>query len=165
MKSYKGSQPRLPLPKDPVKKTCALATAIITNWMESCREHPECNSHNFFAQSSGTQTSGKAAGDDTGKKGCNHFLPKRLIWLGENAEKVRLVPYPTQCEEYAALSYCWGGDGTFKTEGHVVEKFEKDIPLKHLPQTIRDAFCLTKRLGLEYLWIDAICIVQGKKDD
>jgi len=34
-----------------------------------------------------------------------------------------------------------------------------------LPQTINDAFSLTKKLGLHYLWVDAICIVQGNQQE
>ncbi len=63
-------------------------------------------------------------------------------------------------------SWCsWGtfkeGESPFRTDEHTLSSFEKEIPLENLPQTLRDAFMLTKKLGLDYLWIDAICIVQG----
>ncbi|MCJ1448327.1 MAG: hypothetical protein MMC23_008842 [Stictis urceolatum] len=34
-----------------------------------------------------------------------------------------------------------------------------------LPATIRDAIVLTRRLQLEYIWIDSICIIQEDEDD
>lgn len=39
------------------------------------------------------------------------------------------------------------------------------IPLSGLPQTLRDAITITKRLGFRYLWIDALCILQDCKED
>lgn len=90
--------------------------------------------------------------------------PKRLIFLDQHLEGARLVPYPVgSAVPYAALSYCWGGNGTFKTEAKSLKAFEENIPLEQVPQTLRDAFSLTNKIGLNYLWIDAICIVQGNQ--
>lgn len=30
-----------------------------------------------------------------------------------------------------------------------------------MPRTIRDAVIITRRLGIRYIWIDALCIIQG----
>jgi len=30
-----------------------------------------------------------------------------------------------------------------------------------MPRTIRDAVIITRRLGIRYIWIDAMCIIQG----
>lgn len=34
-----------------------------------------------------------------------------------------------------------------------------------MPKTFRDAVIVTRRLGLRFLWIDLLCILQGSKDD
>jgi hypothetical protein len=92
------------------------------------------------------------------------ILPKRMIKLGKGAKTARLVDIPTNATvPYAALSYCWGENATLMTKNHTLKKFKKNIPMWKLPQTIKDAFCLTKELGLDYLWVDAICIVQGNQ--
>jgi hypothetical protein len=90
--------------------------------------------------------------------------PKRLILLYPELDGARLISYPVgSAVAYAALSYCWGGNGTFKTDAKSLKAFEENIPLEQLPQTLRDAFSLTKKIGLNYLWVDAICIVQGSQ--
>lgn len=40
--------------------------------------------------------------------------------------------------------------------------FQEQIPFEELPQTFRDAIEVTKRLGLDYVWIDALCIIQSE---
>lgn len=40
--------------------------------------------------------------------------------------------------------------------------FYKHIPFEELPQTFRDAIEVTKRLGLDHIWIDALCITQSE---
>jgi hypothetical protein len=39
------------------------------------------------------------------------------------------------------------------------------IPLSSLPKTFLDAIVVTKALGLRYLWIDSLCIIQDDEDD
>jgi hypothetical protein len=36
----------------------------------------------------------------------------------------------------------------------------QEIPYQLLPQTLQDAITLTRQLGIQYIWIDALCIVQ-----
>jgi hypothetical protein len=61
---------------------------------------------------------------------------------------------------YAALSYCWGDVLPLRLTKDVFEQFEKSMPISHLPKTFRDAIEATRSLGLRYLWIDALCIIQ-----
>jgi hypothetical protein len=39
------------------------------------------------------------------------------------------------------------------------------IPMYELPKTFTDAIDITRKLGLDYLWIDSICIIQGDNCD
>lgn len=40
-----------------------------------------------------------------------------------------------------------------------------EIDLDELSQTVKDAIFCTKRLGIKYLWVDALCIIQNSHDD
>jgi hypothetical protein len=66
--------------------------------------------------------------------------------------------------DYACLSYCWGGD-QFKTTRATLEKLMAEIPTASLSLTVADAVEVTRRLGLRYLWVDALCIVQDSDED
>lgn len=46
-----------------------------------------------------------------------------------------------------------------------VEEFKQGIVIASLPKTFRDAVGLTRALGLSYLWIDSLCIIQDSRAD
>jgi Heterokaryon incompatibility protein (HET) len=189
-----ATQPKLPTARDvPPEISCKAAAKIINRWLKSCETHPECNSHNFFgSQARQNEDPGRYAGSSfwkafrrvvTALTGSAWFLgkdrryradhnsfapilPKRMIKLGAKAKKANLVETTTNVTvPYAALSYCWGEGATFMTDKDTRKDYMEDIPMEELPQTIKDAFCLTKELGLDYIWVDAICIVQGNGKD
>jgi hypothetical protein len=66
---------------------------------------------------------------------------------------------------YATLSYRWGGSLTLKTELFTLESRKASLPLDSMPRTFQDAVNVTRRLGIRYLWIDALCIVQDSLQD
>jgi hypothetical protein len=39
------------------------------------------------------------------------------------------------------------------------------IPVATLPKTFADAVLLTRKLGIKYIWIDSLCIIQGDPED
>ena len=39
------------------------------------------------------------------------------------------------------------------------------MSIQDLPATFRDAITVTNRLGMEYIWIDALCIIQLDAED
>jgi hypothetical protein len=40
-----------------------------------------------------------------------------------------------------------------------------NVQVEKLPRTFQDAITFTRRLGLRYLWIDSLCIIQDDSDD
>ena len=67
--------------------------------------------------------------------------------------------------EYTTLSHCWGATMPIRLLSSNYAEFAKRIALDGLPKTFQDAVNITRRLGLRYLWIDALCIIQDSSSD
>ncbi|KAF2460143.1 heterokaryon incompatibility protein-domain-containing protein [Lineolata rhizophorae] len=97
-------------------------------------------------------------------------VPARLIDLrafGKDSEDARLIDVQGECGDYVALSYCWGKEPLQKytTTESRLGSMKKRIVHDDMPRTFRDAFAITRKLGVRYVWIDGICIVQDSNDD
>ncbi|KAK8191027.1 heterokaryon incompatibility protein-domain-containing protein [Phyllosticta capitalensis] len=102
------------------------------------------------------------------------IIPTRLLDVDPDGKgmgtNVQLQDFssatPGTSIEYAALSYCWG---SYKPECMTTrETLARNlcrIPSGLLPQTFYDAVKVTRGLGLKYLWIDSVCIIQGDEND
>jgi hypothetical protein len=66
---------------------------------------------------------------------------------------------------YATLSHCWGRSTLAMTTLENLQKHIDSIPLDILPKTFRDAIVVCRQLGIQYLWIDRLCIVQNSSID
>ncbi|KAL9054140.1 MAG: hypothetical protein Q9162_004323 [Coniocarpon cinnabarinum] len=72
---------------------------------------------------------------------------------------------PDERGAYAALSYCWGGERNLVLTSESLQHFENGIALVYVPKTIRHAIHFTRELGIRYLWVDALCIMQDSQTD
>ncbi|KAI0009030.1 heterokaryon incompatibility protein-domain-containing protein [Xylariaceae sp. FL0662B] len=71
----------------------------------------------------------------------------------------------TDAQPYAALSYRWGNAPVATLTHHTHEAFFNRIELSSLPKTIHDAIQFCRKLSVRYLWVDALCIIQGDAQD
>ncbi|KAF4621713.1 hypothetical protein G7Y89_g14491 [Cudoniella acicularis] len=122
--------------------------AVVTRWLAICLEHPNCNS----------TISGVAIGS------ANVILPSRVIDVSpKTKEGVPRLHTTVEGERgsYTTLSHVWGKGGEIpQTTKEWIEKGNFELPTESLPTTFRDAIKITKELGIQYLWIDSLCIVQ-----
>jgi hypothetical protein len=89
--------------------------------------------------------------------------PKRLIHVGNKTQNPFLVEtFPDlQLVEWLSLSYCWGGEPSKKLTNESINGLKNGTPLANFDATIQDAILVTRALGISYIWIDALCIIQG----
>lgn len=99
------------------------------------------------------------------------WFPTRLIHIGEETKDLRLyvpdVASWKRDERYTTLSHCWGSDFSQVTKLMTsnLGTLQQKIQVDGLLQTFKDAIHITKRLGLRFLWIDSLCIIQDDDED
>lgn len=89
------------------------------------------------------------------------ILPKRALRIGtpEHPE-IRLEQTDGHNGHYTALSHRWGAERLLTTTRDTIIDRERHIDWTSLSKTFRDAITLTRLLGIEYIWIDSLCIIQ-----
>jgi hypothetical protein len=124
--------------KDPGSQS---SLALAAGWLTNCVDnHAACS---------------------TPMSGCRE-LPSRVLNVGDGTRNPFLVEPAADggLEKWVALSYCWGGEPSMKLTGDTVGILKQGVPLNRFDPTIRDAILVTRALGITYLWIDALCILQ-----
>lgn len=61
---------------------------------------------------------------------------------------------------YISLSHCWGGRHALETTKATFKDRKHGIAWSSLSNTFKETVLLTKALGVDYVWIDSICIIQ-----
>ncbi|KAK1780446.1 heterokaryon incompatibility protein-domain-containing protein [Copromyces sp. CBS 386.78] len=117
--------------------------ALMRQWLEHCDGQHQCKPHP------------------------KSIVPTRVLDLGTGREPTVWL-YETKRGEsfsYIALSHCWGWEQHFMTTEMNIEQHKKGIAIEKLPRTFQHAIKTTRELGIRYLWIDSICIIQGDHGD
>ncbi|RYF39160.1 MAG: hypothetical protein EOO38_23715, partial [Cytophagaceae bacterium] len=119
----------------------------IRMWIDECNEnHPNCQ--------------GQAD---------RNFIPTRLLDVS-NKDCIMLVESrATRVREpYTTLSYCWGitaNNYAMLRQDTMQDYLQHGIATNSLSASIRDAITITRMLGVKYIWVDALCIIQCSKED
>ncbi|KAK4235827.1 heterokaryon incompatibility protein-domain-containing protein [Achaetomium macrosporum] len=105
------------------------------------------------------------------------LLPTRVLDVGDPSNDVsgaapliRLYqPSRGERGRYITVSHCWGKvepaeKARYCTYACNIRDRMRGISWDDLPQSFRDAVTVTRRLGIRYLWIDSICIIQPHQD-
>lgn len=130
--------------------------SLLRAWLNSCTTSHDCNKRQVVSKPT---------------------LPTRVLYVGDledpdyDSDLVRLVCAPnTRRQEYIALSHCWGNLSDEEKKAYCTTRYNirrrlKGFSLSELPKTFRDAVEVTRELGMLYLWIDSLCIVQYGDDN
>jgi len=99
------------------------------------------------------------------------WYPTRLLDLvdiGSDDGLVRLIQtteVATLSGPYCTLSHCWGKVHIIQLRQETNNALRSGISMEQLPKTFREAILATKQLGVRYIWIDSLCIMQGDLSD
>lgn len=118
--------------------TEAIHVDLIKSWLARCK-----SSHDRCA-------------DDLGA------YPRGLTLIDVHRMCLVDVPADGSRPRYLALSYVWGTISQPVLKRAVSKKWHTEGGLRavDIPETIRDAMQLTGMVGYDYVWVDALCIVQ-----
>jgi hypothetical protein len=97
------------------------------------------------------------------------WYPTRLLYLDSSGDghcNVRIIHTANEKPNgpYATLSHRWGNDHFIKLTRSNLAAFTEFIPIAELSKTFADAITVSLRLGIQYLWIDSLCILQDEDD-
>ncbi|EEU37272.1 uncharacterized protein NECHADRAFT_8528, partial [Fusarium vanettenii 77-13-4] len=120
---------------------------LIRYWISECAQHPTCAPPSYSTR-----------------------LPTRLldILAGDGGCIKLYETHEDDKDMYIALSHCWGPKGLpdeAKTTNATKEDRKRGIRIEDLPKSFQDAITICRALGVRYLWIDSLCIIQQDKDD
>lgn len=91
------------------------------------------------------------------------WYPRRVVDVGHEPGRFRVIESVdvTPGDEYLTLSHRWGiGKNILKLHANRLKEFERGMDLAVLSRTFQDAAVVAQRLGVRYLWIDSLCIIQ-----
>jgi hypothetical protein len=124
------------------------------NWLAECHDK-----HEFCRKS--TMHREKERGD--------YRLPSRLLDIRDKNGRVSVHLIATEHlpkdTKYMTLSYRWPNESVVRLTKANEASFQHQIAIPDLPKTIQDAVLLTNELSCQYLWVDALCIIQDSEAD
>lgn len=98
-------------------------------------------------------------------------LPTRLLYIGSSdGNAIRLVESDEILSYrplYAAVSHRWVRDPTWmlRTLNQNYKDHLQSISLVKCPGVLQDAVRVTRALGVDYLWMDTLCLIQDSSTD
>ncbi|KAK4168865.1 heterokaryon incompatibility protein-domain-containing protein, partial [Cladorrhinum sp. PSN259] len=92
-------------------------------------------------------------------------LPKRILDISAPDGTILLRETDAEKAPYVTLSYRWGDGLPLRTTHSTIAQHYAGIPLASFPATLKDVIILAKALGFQYIWIDALCIIQDDSLD
>ena len=134
--------------------------SMVSRWLGKCLE-----THTQGCRIAGID----ALPEDISGAECVEF-PTRILDVGESShalEDIKLIDSGSMKGQYATLSHRWPADPTlhFKTTSSTIGDRRKGIPCAVMPKPFQDAVTVVRELGLRYLWIDSLCILQDSTED
>ncbi|ETS75649.1 hypothetical protein PFICI_12593 [Pestalotiopsis fici W106-1] len=123
--------------------------SVLTGWLRNCDRDHECM-----------------------PLGNQSFLPTRLLDVNFSATSCRLISDTNQLgqnSKYLALSHRWGTHPDPSLATKIVCTYETNIQRlaegvedSDFPPLYQDAISVARKLGVRYLWIDSLCIIQAE---
>lgn len=94
------------------------------------------------------------------------WYPTRLLEIAPlGILRLRITDTDPPDGPYLSLSHCWGSALFLKLLLQNMESLKGGVSHSMLPKSFLHALYITQKLGLRFLWIDALCIIQDSVED
>ncbi|PMD41006.1 HET-domain-containing protein [Hyaloscypha variabilis F] len=119
------------------------AARLIRYWLQKCQDsHKECQHRGEI------------------------LVPTRLINIS-NVAAIKIESFGLHYKsdlQYVTVSHCWGNGNFLKLTVANLADLERGIPLENLSAKFQNLVALAYSLGIHYVWIDTLCIIQEGDD-
>lgn len=92
-------------------------------------------------------------------------LPTRVLDISRGNTNIYLREATGLPERYVCLSHCWGSKLPLRTTTDNIDEHRKNIVWDSLPVVYRETIEISRMLGVKYVRIDSLCIVQDSESD
>lgn len=92
-------------------------------------------------------------------------LPTRVLDISRGATDIRLRETAGLDDRYICLSHCWGSKLPLSTTVDNLNKHRQNISWDAFPVVYKETIMISRKLGVKYVWIDSLCIIQDSKSD
>ncbi|KAI1326147.1 heterokaryon incompatibility protein [Xylariaceae sp. FL0255] len=123
--------------------------ALARKWIDDCKaNHRQCNNST---------------------EGNRRWCPTRLLDCGrldDSTPRIRLIePKDSSFHpEYMTLSHCWGVPSSLQLTTENYTRLADGVTLDELPKLYQDTIHVVRKLQIQHLWIDSLCILQQGDD-
>lgn len=93
------------------------------------------------------------------------WYPDRLLYCGDDGLRLIDTCLEAPSGRYIAVSHCWGQHLPFRTTTASLSQLQRHVLWDELPWVFRDAITTAHQLGVQYIWIDSLCIIQDDRRD
>ncbi|KAL6835266.1 heterokaryon incompatibility domain-containing protein [Trichoderma camerunense] len=116
---------------------------IARRWLQECRTHEACLMNKVPE------------------------LPTRVVDIGlpDTKSLPRVFISQGAKADYIALSHCWGGRIESVLTSKTYHDYQQALPISEISANFKDTFRIARELGIQYVWIDSLCIIQDSKED
>ena len=148
---------------------------LLRQWLTDCDTSHHCQNQDLYWPTRvidvGSSESTTLKIVETPNRDLNIGIKSRKTCVFETFQDNRSS---ANLNSYLVLSHCWGEVKNAEDKENRKKICTTDenyhirlrgFAINELPRTFKDAITITRALGLQYLWIDALCIKQGNTDD
>jgi Heterokaryon incompatibility protein (HET) len=121
--------------------------AIVRKWIDECSTHQKCNE----------TVSGSASID-----AYRTSLPTRCVEISKDGRMVYLRETEGTRGPYITLTHRWNQETErCKMTRNNYRELLEGLEVEELPRLFQDVFLIATKLGVRYVWIDSLCILQS----